>query len=154
MTLVALTCPHCGGRLEMTVRAELFKCAYCQFLTVLRWSDDEARAPELARLPGRQVWTANLLRPGDALNWQGGSLHLTDRELVFAPHALNVGPTERAVLPLRAIVDVALVTGLISDELTLLDRDGRRWGVRVSEGAAVRDAIRGAADAEPQPPSA
>lgn len=145
--LIALVCPHCGGRLEMTVRADLFRCAYCQYLTVLRWSDDAARAPELARLPGRLSWKANLLRPGSTLNWQGGELHLTDRELAFVPHDFNAGPLERAVLPLRDVVDAQLVTGLISDELTLTDPRGDRWGVRVFKGAEVRDALLRAKDA-------
>lgn len=139
--LIALVCPHCGGRLEMTVRAELFKCAHCQYLTVLRWSADPVRPPEMVRLTDDRAWKANLLRPGSELNWQGGELHLTDRELVFAPHGLNFGPIERAVLPLREIADLRLAAGLISDDLTLTDAKGQRWGVRVAKGPEVRDAI-------------
>lgn len=139
--LFTLACPNCGGMLEMTNRAELFKCAHCRHLAILRWPDASAGAPDIARLDERHSWKANLLRPGDTLDWQGGDLHLTDRELAFVPHSFNFGPIERAVLPLRGITDVQLVDGLLSDEITLTDERGDRWGVRVFQGAAVRDAI-------------
>jgi hypothetical protein len=139
--LFTLGCPNCGGMLEMTSRADLFKCAHCRHLAILRWPEVASVAPDIRKLVERETWKANLLRPGASLNWQGGALLLTDDELAFVPHSLNFGPIERAILPLRSIDRVELQTGLVSDELTLIDERGERWGVRVFRGKVVRDAI-------------
>ncbi len=139
--LFSLACPNCGGMLEMTARADLFKCAHCRHLAILRWPEASSAAPDIKKLVERERFAANLLRPGASLNWQGGSLALTDDELAFVPHGLNFGPLERAVLPLGSIAGIDLQTGLVSDELTLTDARGERWGVRVFRGKKVRDAI-------------
>jgi len=119
----------------MTIRA------HCRHLAILRWPEEASRAPDIRKLVERERFKANLLRPGAPLNWQGGSLALTDDELAFVPHSLNFGPLERAILPLRSIKSLELTTGLVSDELTLTDDRGERWGVRVFRGKVVRDAI-------------
>lgn len=137
--LLSLVCPNCGGSLELTSRADLFKCRHCQNLPLLRWPSPQQ--PETARLIEKEKWAANLLRPGSSANWQGGELVLTDRELAFVPHGLNLGPLERAVLPLASIASHALETGLISDEITFIDQSGSRWGLRVRNGKSVLEAI-------------
>lgn len=142
LRVTALSCPSCGGRLEMTARAELFRCAYCNGLALVRWPvDDASAAPSGAKVEARQRWAANLLRPGARINWQGGELLLTRHELVFVPHGLNVGPIERAVLPLGAIASIALVEGFISDDVTMTDASGLSWGVRVRSGKELRAVI-------------
>ncbi len=138
-TLVALACPNCGGMLELTTRPDLFKCAHCRHLALLRWPAEAA--PQVARFEEKQAWKANLLRPGSSLNWQGGDLRLSARELVFTPHAINFGPIEKGVVPLDAIRDIQLTKGLLSDELTIADGSGQQWGVRVFRGAEVENAI-------------
>lgn len=126
----------------MTSRADLFKCKHCQNLALLHWpSAAGASPPTTTRLVEKKKWAANMLRPGDSVNWQGGELLLTDQELAFVPHGFNMGPLERAVLPLAAITSHQLDTGLLSDELTLLDREGLRWGLRVWKGRDVLAAI-------------
>lgn len=126
----------------MTVRADLFKCAHCKNLALLRWPNaTEAIPPTATRLIEKQKWAANLLRPGSALNWQGGELILTEQELAFVPHGLNLGPLERAVLPLASIVSRSVDTGLLSDEITFVDREGLRWGLRVRKATMLLTAI-------------
>jgi hypothetical protein len=134
--LIKLSCPNCGGTLELTSRPDLFKCAYCGQLSVLQWP--ATGAPSIARLQGKKTWIANFLRPGETFNWQGGKLHLTERELAFVPHRLNAGPHDRAVVPLAAITDFTLETGLIVDEVSLVDHLGEKWGLRVYDGKGLR----------------
>ncbi len=140
-TLMTLSCPYCGGALELTSRADLFKCAHCRRLALLHWS---AEAPQPAKLEPKATWKANLLRPDATLNWQGGELLLTADELAFVPHAINFGPIEKAVVPLASIARLELATGVISDEVTITDARGERWGVRVFRGKEVSDAIEAA----------
>jgi hypothetical protein len=137
-SLIKLSCPNCNGLLELTGRADLFKCAHCSHLALLNWTTS---TPELTRLEQKKNWAANLLRPGDSLNWQGGELVLTARELAFVPHSLNFGPLERAVLRLAAIKTIEVSKGMLSDDVTLTDLNGERWGVRVRDGEALRDEL-------------
>lgn len=147
--LLSLKCPNCGGMLELTARADLFKCAHCRHLALLRWADAAAATPDVSRFEEKRAWKANLLRPGATLNWQGGDLRLSDRELAFVPHGVNFGPIERAVLPLRDVASMALTKGILSDELTLTDVRGERWGVRVFRGAEVQAAVEAARTVAP-----
>lgn len=141
-TLLALSCPNCGGVLELTSRADLFKCAHCAKLALLFWP--EQGAPSATAVEARREWEANLLRPGSTLNWQGGALRLTTRELVFVPGAVNFGPIEHAVLKLGDIKSISLTKGLVSDDVFVLDVSGATWGVRVRDGAALRDDLESA----------
>lgn len=123
----------------MTARADLFKCAYCNNLALLRWPTPAA--PTAAKLEAEKKWTANLLRPGSSVNWQGGELLLTRHELVFVPQGLNIGPIEKAVLPFGAIASTQITEGFISDDVQILDMQGQKWGVRVRKGKEILAAI-------------
>jgi hypothetical protein len=133
-----MRCPNCGGTLELTSKPELFKCGYCSRLSLLYWEG----APTIKPLTGKRKWGANCLRPGSTVNWQGGELLLTDRELVFVPHELNAGPLERAVLLLDSITDLTVKKGFIVDDVFLIDHFGSKWGLRVYDGEGLRDELR------------
>lgn len=123
----------------MTARADLFKCAHCKNLALLRWP--APAAPIAARIEAEKKWAANLLRPGATVNWQGGEALLTRQELIFVPHGLNLGPIEKAVLPFGRIASVSVAEGILSDDVTILDTEGQTWGIRVRKGHEVADAL-------------
>lgn len=141
MTLIPLVCVNCGGSLETTATADLFRCPYCKQLMLLARDPAPTGHRAATRLVARREWGANALRPGDTVNWQGGTLYLADEGLAFVPHAFNFGALEQATLPLGDIVDVTLQKGFISDDLTVKLRSGATWGFRVRDGASVRDAL-------------
>lgn len=140
-TLIPLTCVNCGGALETSATADLFRCPYCKQLMLLARAEAPTSLRSATRLVARGEWAANALRPGATQNWQGGTLYLADDALAFVPHAFNFGPLERATIPLDAILGAGLEVGMISDELTLRTHDGAAWGLRVREGEALRDAL-------------
>ncbi len=144
MKLIPLTCVHCGGSLETTASAELFRCQYCKQLMLLVREGGEAGLAA-TKLDTRQEWAANCQRPGDALNWQGGQLYLTAEALAFVPHSFNFGPIERAVVPMTTIKNMELVKGLLfSDDLTVHTTGGETWVYRVRKGQELQDAIEAA----------
>lgn len=144
MKLISLTCVHCGGSLETTASAELFRCQYCkQLMLLVRESGTAGLAA--TKLNTRQEWPANCLRPGDALNWQAGHLYLTAEALAFVPHSFNFGPLERAVVPVAIIKNTELVKGMLfSDDLTAHTTSGETWVYRVRKGQELQDAIEAA----------
>jgi hypothetical protein len=141
--IITLDCPNCGGRLEMTVRADLFKCAHCRYLALVRYSTLEAEPPRAVKLVEKKKWAANFSSPTPLVpwNWQGGTLYLTEQELVFAPHSFNFGPLERVSVALKDIVTVTLETGIVSDDVFVVDVRGERWAYRAFKGKALIDAI-------------
>lgn len=139
--LIPLVCVSCGGALETTATADLFRCPYCKQLMLLARADAPTRRVATP-LVARSEWAANALRPGATDNWQGGTLYLADDALAFVPHAFNFGALERATIPLDAITGAALTVGLIADEVTVRTRDGAAWGLRVRKGDTLRDALR------------
>lgn len=144
MKLIPLTCVHCGGSLETTASAELFRCQYCGQLMLLVREGGEAGLAA-TRLDTRQEWAANCLRPGDELNWQGGHLYLTSEALAFVPHSFNFGPIERAVVPVALIRSMELAKGmLVSDDLTVHTVGGETWVYRVRKGQELLDAVEAA----------
>ena len=140
-TLIPLVCVNCGGSLETTATADLFKCPYCKQLMLLARDAAPAAQRSATRLVARSEWAANALRPGATANWQGGTLYLADEALAFVPHAFNFGALEQATLPLGEIAGAALETGFISDDVTVHLRDGSTWGFRVRQGPTLRDAL-------------
>ncbi len=140
--LIPLVCVNCGGGLETTPTADLFRCPYCKQLMLLAQAHTPTPQRVATRLVAREEWPANALRPGDTHNWQGGTLYLADDVLAFVPHAFNFGALEQATIPLGAIVDAELQTGFISDDLHVRTRDGATWGLRVRKGEVLRDALR------------
>ena len=141
-TLIPLVCVNCGGSLEATVSADLFRCPYCKQLMLLRRVDAASPTRSATRLVAQLEWPANAQRPDAPLNWQGGTLYLVDDALAFVPHAFNFGPLERATVPFELIASADLTTGFISDDVTVRLRDGSTWGFRVRKGDALCDALR------------
>ena len=141
MRLIPLTCVHCGGALETTASAELFRCQFCRQLMLLVRDDGAEPGLAATRLDAHTTWKANCLHPGDTLNWQGGELLLTAEALVFVPHAFNFGPLERAVVRLASVAGTQLVPGLVSDDVTVRTTDGEAWSYRVRKGQQLRDAL-------------
>jgi hypothetical protein len=141
MTMMPLTCVACGGALQTTATAEIFRCTHCRQLLLLSGPVGGAPYRTATKLTPLRRWIANCRRPGDPFNWQGGALYLTEEALAFVPHAFNFGPIERAVLRVGAVSDMRLHIGIISDELTVTLADDEAWGFRVYKGQQVYDAI-------------
>ncbi|MBL8683183.1 MAG: hypothetical protein JNK05_28705 [Myxococcales bacterium] len=143
--LLPLKCVNCGGSLETTPTADILRCQYCKQLMLLHRQAAPTIAPVPSALVARQEVSANCLRPGDALNWQGGTLYVAPEGLAFVPHSFNFGTLERAVVFYPQIMGVTLDTGLISDDVVVTLRDGQTWSYRVRKGKELVEAIQQAA---------
>lgn len=143
--LLPLKCVNCGGSLETTPTADILRCQYCKQLMLLHRQAAPTIAPIPSALVAQQEIAANCQRPGDSLNWQGGTLYVAPEGIAFVPHSFNFGPLERAVVFYSQIMGVTVDTGLISDDVVVTLRDGQKWSYRVRKGQELVDTMQRAA---------
>jgi DNA-directed RNA polymerase subunit RPC12/RpoP len=138
---ITLSCAACGGILQITDDAELFKCKYCSNIVLIRRkihvlteaqshkpvSKVEAQSEKIVPVMNRAAnyWVNSFIT-------HGGQVILTETDVVFIPHSFNFSNMYRVVIPLSDIVRV-WKTGTLSKTLNIETLDSKiskfvMWG--------------------------
>ena len=99
-------CPNCGAPIEIDQDAQAFICKYCSSVVAVRTpsqiEESKTELPILRKVEPELKYQAN--HQVSALNAQGGHLWITKDEVVFKPHALNVGPLGKRYIRIQDVV--------------------------------------------------
>lgn len=105
-----LECSSCGASSMAPQRQTLWKCEYCDAVTIVDGieSDPTSELKENIAKRTRKIESvlkkkANYLHDGIS---DGGHLHVTRSEIVFIPHAFNITSGYRLVFPILEIKDI------------------------------------------------
>lgn len=101
-------CPNCGAPVEIDQDAQAFICKYCSSVIAVipkasnQIVEGETEMPILRKVEPELKYQAN--HQVSAINAQGGHLWITKDEIVFKPHALNVGPLGKRYIRIQDVV--------------------------------------------------
>ena len=101
-------CPNCGAPIEIDQDAQAFICKYCSSVVAViprtpsQIEESKTELPILRKVEPELKYQAN--HQVSALNAQGGRLWITKDEVVFKPHALNVGPLGKRYIRIQDVV--------------------------------------------------
>ena len=130
---ITLSCASCGGKLEITDDAELFKCEYCSNIVLIRRKIHlvttalspqpiqkvEAQSEEIIPVMKKAAnyWVSKMVN-------HGGHVLLTETDVVFVPHRFNFVKMYRMVIPISDIVRV-WKSGAVAKNVNIETRDGK-----------------------------
>lgn len=106
--MVNSNCPNCGAPIEIDQDAQAFICKYCSSVVAViprtpsQIEESKTELPILRKVEPELKYLAN--HQVSALNAQGGHLWITKDEVVFKPHALNVGPLGKRYIRIQDVV--------------------------------------------------
>ena len=101
-------CPTCGAPIEIDQDAQAFICKYCSSVVAViprtpsQIEESKTELPILRKVEPELKYQAN--HQISASNAQGGHLWITKDEVVFKPHALNVGPLGKRYIRIQDVV--------------------------------------------------
>lgn len=146
-TKIKLECGSCGAASLAPERQSLWKCNYCATVTIFDGVDIDPNSELKENLARRTRKIESILRK--AANFEnhgisdGGWLHVTKKEIVFVPHALNFDSSYKLVFSFNEIKNVRRDNAFfgIKRLLVIETKDSSRYDFVVWGRGAILDCI-------------
>ena len=135
-------CPNCGAPIEFDRDAQAFICKYCSSVVAISSSDishqesGEANLPVLRKVEPELKYQAN--HKISSMNAQGGHLWITKDEVVFKPHALNMGPLGKRYIRIQDVIGYK--KGSLTN-MSIFTKDGYEMAIVVWKKDEIIQAI-------------
>ena len=135
----ALNCANCGANLKYNLGEPIAFCQYCSSVNVLE--NIQVKIESTITVDGPPTFYEELkpriMMPQEkfmanywenAGNSQGGRLWVSNTEIFFKPHAINMGNLSKKFMKISDIVRMEKVNKMlgISRELHITDRNGNK----------------------------
>jgi hypothetical protein len=149
---IKLECGSCGAADLAPARQTLWKCNYCEVITIFDGIEIETVSELKENLSKRTRKIESILRKAanyeNRMTADGGWLHITKNELVFVPHAFNIQNDYKLVFPFNEIRDVRRVNQLfgIKRLLVVETKDSSQYSFVVWCRGVILDCIQQSLD--------
>ena len=132
----ALNCANCGANLNYTIGSAVALCRYCDSVNIFENMLAKDGASSAGATPPISVGlNYHIMRPEEKFvanywesdgNAQGGRLWISNAEIFFKPHAVNIGDLSTKFMKISEIVSMAKVNAMfgLSRELHIKDKNG------------------------------
>lgn len=134
-------CPHCGAPLTAEENAEGIVCQYCKSIIAI------SRAPKIEDTGQGVQFLLRTVQPEltyqasfheSSINTQGGHLWITKDEVVFKPHAFNMGNLAKKYIRIQ---DVAGYSKGFLTAFSIWTKDGSEMSLVVWKKAEIIEEI-------------
>ena len=139
---VKSNCPNCGAPIELEGDSQALVCKYCSSVIALISETNgqqelvEEPLPVLRKVEPELTYKANHWVTPD--NSQGGSLWITEKEVVFKPHSFNMGPLGKRYIRIQDIVGYQ--KGMLTN-MSIFTEDGYEMALVVWKKDEIINAI-------------